>query len=208
LPDGAKALLERPGMQSRCGNYEFESRHHGSRDVALDAAGRKLFVDDPTEFDPTPAAPNRGIMDMFKHLLLPTDGSQLSEAAIQAGMRFAKSINAKVTGLYAMPKFHMLTYQTEMLTDTKQEFAKDCKAHADRFLAVIVQAAKAAGVPCETALETNDHPYEAIIATAKEKGCDLIMMASHGRSGVQAFLLGSETQKVLTHSAIPVLVFR
>jgi nucleotide-binding universal stress UspA family protein len=139
---------------------------------------------------------------------LPTDGSQLSEAAIQAGVRFAKSINAKVTGFYAMPKFHMLTYQTEMLTDTKPEFAKDCKAHADRLLAVVVQAAKAADVPCETVLQTSDHPYEAIIATAKEKGCDLIMMASHGRSGVQAFLLGSETQKVLTHSAIPVLVFR
>jgi CBS domain-containing protein len=65
-----------------------------------------------------------------------------------------------------------------------------------------------ADVPCETVFQTSDHPYEAIIATAKEKGCDLIMMASHGRSGVQAFLLGSETQKVLTHSAIPVLVFR
>jgi nucleotide-binding universal stress UspA family protein len=139
---------------------------------------------------------------MFKHLLLPTDGSQLSEAAIHAGVRFAKSIGAKVTGLYAMPQFHMLTYQTEMLTDTKEQFAEDCKAHAERFLAVVTQAAKAAGVSCETALTTNDHPYEAIIATAKEKGCDLIMMASHGRSGVQAFLLGSETHKVLTHSAI------
>ena len=148
------------------------------------------------------------MMDTFKHLLLPTDGSQLSEAAIQAGVQFAKSINAKVTGFYAMPKFHMLTYSTEMLTDTKEEFAKDCEAHADRFLAVIVQAAKAAGVPCETALQTSDHPYEAIIATAKERGCDLIMMASHGRRGVQAFLLGSETQKVLTHSGISVLVFR
>jgi nucleotide-binding universal stress UspA family protein len=147
-------------------------------------------------------------MDMFKHVLLPTDGSQLSETAIQAGIRFAKSIGAKVTALYAMPQFHMLTYQTEMLTDTKEEFAKDCKAHAERFLEVVTQAAKAAGVPCETALATNDRPYEAIIATAKEKGCDLIMMASHGRSGVQAFLLGSETHKVLTHSTIPVLVFR
>jgi nucleotide-binding universal stress UspA family protein len=147
-------------------------------------------------------------MNMFKHLLLPTDGSQLSEAAIQAGVRLAKSLNAKVTGFYAMPKFHMLTYRTEALTDTKQEFAKDCEAHAERFLAFVVQAAKAAGVPCGTALQTSDHPYEAIIATAKEKGCDLIMMASHGRSGIQAFLLGSETQKVLTHSGIPVLVFR
>ena len=145
---------------------------------------------------------------MFKHLLIPTDGSELSEAAIQAGVQFAKSINAKVTGFHAMPKFHVLAYGPEMLTDTKEEFAKDCKAHADRFLAVIVRAAKAADVPCETVLQTTDYPYEAIIATANEKGCDLIMMASHGRHGVQAFLLGSETQKVLTHSKIPVLVFR
>jgi nucleotide-binding universal stress UspA family protein len=145
---------------------------------------------------------------MFKHLLIPTDGSKLSEAAIRAGVQFAKSINAKVTGLHAMPKFHVLAYQTEMVTDTRQEFAKDCKAHGDRFLAVIMQATKAADVPCETVLQTTDYPYEAIIATAKERGCDLIMMASHGRRGAQAFLLGSETQKVLTHSTIPVLVFR
>jgi len=145
---------------------------------------------------------------MFTHLLIPTDGSERSEAAIQAGVRFAKSINAKVTGLYAMPKFHVLAYEKEMVTDTREQFAKDCKAEADKFLAVIVRTAKAADVPCETALQTTDHPYEAIIATAKEKGCDLIMMASHGRGGVQALLLGSETQKVLTHSKIPVLVFR
>ena len=141
---------------------------------------------------------------MFKHLLIPTDGSELSEAAIQAGVQFAKSINAKVTGFYAMPMFNMLVHGPEGLIE---DFVKDSKAHAERFLAVIMQAAKAADVPCETALQTSDQPYEAIIATAKEKGCDLIMMASHGRRGVQAFLLGSETQKVLTHSKIPVLVF-
>jgi len=148
---------------------------------------------------------------MFKHLLIPTDGSELSEAAIKAGVQFAKSINAKVTGFYAMPKFHLLVYGPDGVIDKRQDFAdfeKDWKARADRFLAVIMQAAKAADVPCETALQTSDQPYEAIIATAKEKGCDLIMMASNGRRGVQAFLLGSETQKVLTHSKIPVLVFR
>jgi nucleotide-binding universal stress UspA family protein len=147
-------------------------------------------------------------MDMFKHLLVPTDGSELSEAAIQAAVQFAQSINAKVTGFHAMPKFHLIAYGPEMVTDTREEFAKDVRAHADRFLAVIVRAAKAADVPCETVLKSTDYPYEAIIATAKEQGCDLIMMASHGRRGVQGFILGSETQKVLTHSKIPVLVFR
>jgi nucleotide-binding universal stress UspA family protein len=148
------------------------------------------------------------MMAMFKHLLVPTDGSELSETAIKAAVQFAKSINAKVTGFHAMPKFHVLAYGPEIVMDTREEFARDCRAHADRSLAVIVRAAKAADVPCETVLQTTDYPYEAIIATAKEMGCDLIMMASHGRRGVEAFLLGSETQKVLTHSKIPVLVFR
>jgi nucleotide-binding universal stress UspA family protein len=105
----------------------------------------------------------------------------------------------------------MLVYGPDGVTDKRQDFEdfeKDWKARADRFLAVIMRAAKAADVPCDTALQTSDQPYEAIIATAKEKGCDLILMASNGRRGVQAFLLGSETQKVLTHSKIPVLVFR
>lgn len=145
---------------------------------------------------------------MFKHLLLPIDGSQLSEAAIQKGVQFAKSLNAKVTGFYVMPEFHVFTYRTEMLEDTKEEFARDCRAHADQFLAVIEKAAKAAGVACDTALATSDYPYEAIIKAAEEKSCDLIMMASHGRRGVQGLLLGSETHKVLTHSKIPVLVYR
>ena len=145
---------------------------------------------------------------MFKHVLIPTDGSELSESAIQAGVRLAKSMDARVTGFHAMPKFHVLGYGPEMVTDTREEFAKDCKAQADRFLAAILRATKAADVPCDTVLKTTDYPYEAIIATAKERGCDLIMMASHGRRGVEAFLLGSETQKVLTHSTIPVLVFR
>ncbi len=145
---------------------------------------------------------------MFKHLLLPTDGSKLSEAATQKGIEFAKGAMAKVTGLYVIPEFHIFTYRTEMLEDTREQYAKDCQAHAAQYLAVIERAAKEAGVPCETAVETRDHPYEAIIEAAEKRGCDLIVMASHGRRGVQGVLLGSETQKVLTHSKIPVLVCR
>jgi nucleotide-binding universal stress UspA family protein len=95
-----------------------------------------------------------------------------------------------------------------MLEDTREQFAQDAKAQARRLLAVIENAAKEAGVSCDTACTTSDQPYEAIIEIAKEKGCDLIAMASHGRKGVRGLLLGSETQKVLTHSLIPVLVFR
>lgn len=145
---------------------------------------------------------------MFTHLLIPTDGSQLSERAIRKGIAFAKSINAKVTGFHVVPEFHVFTYRTEMLEDTEKQFAEDSKAHAAQFLGVIESAAKEAGVRCDTAYVTHDHPYEAIIKAAEERGCDLIMMASHGRRGVRGVLLGSETQKVLTHGRTPVLVYR
>ena len=145
---------------------------------------------------------------MFKHLLLPTDGSRLSEAAIQKGTQFARSINAAVTGFHVIPKYHLFTYRTEMLEDTKEQFEEDSKAHARQYLAVVEKAAMSAGVPCDTAFATSDQPYEAIIRAAEEKGCDLIVMASHGRKGVQGLVIGSETHKVLTHSRIPVLVYR
>ena len=145
---------------------------------------------------------------MFKHILLATDGSKLSDHAIRMGVQLAKAVNAKVTGFHVMPEFHVFTYKTEMLEDTKREFAEDSKAHAAQYLSVVETAAKTAGVTCDVASVTHDHPYEAIIKVAKQRGCDLIVMASHGRKGVQAVLLGSETQKVLTHGHIPVLVCR
>jgi nucleotide-binding universal stress UspA family protein len=145
---------------------------------------------------------------MFKHLLLPTDGSELSNDAIEKGIQFAKSVQARVTGVYVMPEFHVLTYRTEMLEDTKDEFAADCRAHADQYLAIVQRAASQAGVDCDTVSVISDHPFEAIIKTADQKGCDLIVMASHGRRGVRGLLLGGETQKVLTHSKVPVLVYR
>jgi len=145
---------------------------------------------------------------MFKHLLLPTDGSPSSEDAIRQAIAFAKGAQAQVTGLYVMPEFHVLTYRVEEVEDTKAEFAADCRAHAKQYLDVIQQAAGDAGVSCRTVSVSSDHPFEAIIESAEKNACDLIVMASHGRQGLRALLLGSETLKVLTHSKIPVLVFR
>ena len=145
---------------------------------------------------------------MFKHILLPIDGSELSEAAIQKGIQFAKSINAEVTGFHVILPFHVFTIQTEMLEDTKKQYESESKVRAEQFLGVIKKAAEKAGVRCDTDYVTSNHPYEMIIQAAEKKGCDLIMMASHGRRGVQGLLIGSETQKVLTHTKIPVLVFR
>ena len=95
-----------------------------------------------------------------------------------------------------------------MIADTKDSFIAASRALADKYLAVLKNAADEDGVPCDTEIAVSDHPYEAIIHTAESKGCDLIMMASHGRRGVQGLLIGSETQKVLTHSKIAVLVYR
>ena len=145
---------------------------------------------------------------MFKHLLLPTDGSPSSNDAIEKGIQFARDTQARVTGIYVVPEFHVLTYRTDMLEDTRSQFAADCRAHANQYLDVIQAAAIKAGVTCDAVSVSSDHPFEAIIKTAEEKGCDLIVMASHGRRGVRGLLLGSETHKVLTHSKIPVLVYR
>jgi nucleotide-binding universal stress UspA family protein len=145
---------------------------------------------------------------MFKHILLPTDGSELSARAIQEGVRFAKSIGAKVTGLCVMPQQHPFFYETEIPMNALEESAKRYKELAYTYLAAIEKAGKDMGVSIDAVYEIDDSPYDAIIRVAEQKGCDLIMMASHGRRGVGALLIGSETQKVLTHSKIPVLVYR
>jgi len=145
---------------------------------------------------------------MFKHLLLPTDGSAASESAIRQAMEFAKATGARVTGFHAMPEFHTFTANPDMLEDTREQFEKDREQQAHKFLAWIEAAAREASVPCEVMYQPAEHPYEAIINFAGERGCDLIAMASHGRRGMKGLLMGSETQKVLTHSKIPVLVYR
>jgi nucleotide-binding universal stress UspA family protein len=145
---------------------------------------------------------------MFKHLLLPTDGSALSDAALREALLLARSVGAKVTGVTVMPEYHIVSYAVESLQDTRQQFEVDMRRHADQSLSRLAQAAAQAGVACDAVAVAGDHPYEQIIATAEQRQCDLIVMASHGRRGIKALLLGSETQKVLTHSRIPVLVLR
>ncbi len=98
---------------------------------------------------------------MFKHILLPTDGSALSEVAVQSGIRFAKSINAHVTGLHVISPFHLFARGSGMVSDTKEQFEKNSVANAELYLAAISRAAKEAGVPCDCVTEKDDHPYEA-----------------------------------------------
>lgn len=145
---------------------------------------------------------------MFKHLLLPTDGSDLSERAVFRGIELAREIGARVTGLHVSPQFHLFTYRVDSLKDTREVFERDVREHAERYLEIVKKAARDAQVPCEVICKASDHPYQAICEVARENGCDLILMASHGRRGLAGLLMGGETQRVLTHSTVPVLVWR
>jgi nucleotide-binding universal stress UspA family protein len=149
-----------------------------------------------------------GEFNMYRHILIPTDGSELSQKALEHGLAMARAINANVTVLTVSAPFHMLAFEPGMVTDTQDQYEQHVAAHAAKYLAAAKQAASAANVSCETVRVENEHPYQTIIDAAAQRGCDLIVMASHGRRGISAVVLGSETVKVLTHSAVPVLVIR
>lgn len=145
---------------------------------------------------------------MYRHILIPTDGSPLSEHAIRQGVSLARTFGAAVTALTVSPTFHNFALDPAQVTATPERYEENCRAQAEKHLAAARVEAGIAGVPCETVHEMNDQPYQVIIDTARARHCDLIVMASHGRRGMSALLLGSETSKVLTHSKIPVLVCR
>ncbi|MCX5512630.1 universal stress protein [Kaistia algarum] len=145
---------------------------------------------------------------MFHHILVPTDGSPLSGMAIEKSVALAKSLGARITFLTAVEPFHIWTDNANQLAYTREEYERISKESAGGYLDSAVAAAEAAGVAVGRVQVETDEPYRAIIDAAVERGCDLVAMASHGRRGVAALVIGSETQKVLTHSAIPVLVYR
>jgi nucleotide-binding universal stress UspA family protein len=145
---------------------------------------------------------------MYKHILIPTDGSDRSGNAVQHGIALAKSEGAKVLGITVTVPFHVFALDSDSLTDTPASYQKRMAAVAGKHLEQIKNVAAAAGVTCDLISLEHEQPYQAIIDTAKKNGCDLIVMASHGRRGLSALVVGSETVKVLTHSTIPVLVYR
>ena len=142
---------------------------------------------------------------MYRHI--PTDGSDLAERAVAHGLALAKSVGAKVTIIIADEQIGSWLLFAE--AGTAEQFAnytEEIKKHAAKVLDRGANAAKQAGVPCDTVHVQDVQPYAGIIATATDRGCDLIVMASHGRSGLSAVVLGSVTNKVLTHTKVPVLV--
>ncbi|MBE0627536.1 MAG: universal stress protein [Burkholderiales bacterium] len=147
---------------------------------------------------------------MFKNILIPTDGSKLSAKAIKSGLAFAKGIKAQVTGCYVVEPFQPYYFGDYIPPDmpTPKEFERHAREAGEKYLAQMEALARAAGVKYSGAVLSADTPYAGIINAARKGRCDLIFMASHGRSGLSGLLLGSETHKVLTHSKIPVLVYR
>jgi nucleotide-binding universal stress UspA family protein len=148
---------------------------------------------------------------MYKHILVPTDGSKLSMAAARTAARLAKEVGAKITSVYVMAPFTP-PMESEAVAFypafSDGEFEKATRQSADEALAQVKAVADAAKVSADGVAVRGPNPWKSIIATAKSKKVDLIVMASHGRRGLEALLIGSETQKVLTHSKIPVLVCR
>lgn len=147
---------------------------------------------------------------MYKHILIPVDGSPLSKKAIKEGLGLAKACGAKVTGFYSPPEYETLIYGEYVPPDLmpREEYEERSNEHAEKVLSAVTKTAETMGVPCATYIAASRMPWEAIVEAARKKRCDLIVMASHGRKGLAGVLLGSETTKVLTHSKIPVLVCR
>ena len=150
---------------------------------------------------------------MFTHILFPTDGSALSNVALTKAALLAKQVGAKLTAMHVVGQYHPAVESDGYLVSEgvallKQSFEKEEAARADRILDEVRKISARFGVECACVTASGDLPYQAIIAEASKSGCDLIVMASHGRRGLEGLLLGSETQKVLTHSKVPVLVCR
>jgi nucleotide-binding universal stress UspA family protein len=147
---------------------------------------------------------------MYKKILVPTDGSKLSLKAAAAAVELAKSQGASVVGFYAGPEYPVAVYGEGVLLEPQapKAYKEEVAKLAAKYLGQIEKKANEVGVAFEATHTLSSNPWEAIIAAARRKKCDLIFMASHGRRGVSALLLGSETQKVLTHSKVPVLVYR
>jgi nucleotide-binding universal stress UspA family protein len=162
--------------------------------------------------DPRQIGDRRGAQTdfVYKHILIPTDGSELAERAVAAGIAFAKSVNARITAFTALEEYRV-PGEAELIArhgKSLAQHAAEAKQKAEAILGPVRERAAAAGVACDTCHALSDRPYEAIVQAADKQGCDLIFMASHGRRGIRALVYGSQAQGVLTHSKIPTLVYR
>jgi nucleotide-binding universal stress UspA family protein len=148
---------------------------------------------------------------MYKHILIPTDGSKLAAKGVKAGVRLAKALGAKATGVYVIPPYVPPMYGEGAIYvpgRSPQEYKKFSEKQAKKALAAVEVEAETAGVPCVTQFLVAQHPWQGILKAARSRKCDAIAMASHGRGGLGGLILGSETTHVLANSKTPVLVTR
>jgi nucleotide-binding universal stress UspA family protein len=147
---------------------------------------------------------------MFKNILIPTDGSPLSQKAVVQGVALAKSVGAKVTAFFAAPPATPIVYRDHLPVGyaTPGEHEEMIRKTAAKYLGFVERAAKKAGISCVSVHVTSDYPEEGILKVAQKKKCDLIVMATHGQGGLRGMFIGSVTQKVLNQAKIPVMVFR
>lgn len=145
---------------------------------------------------------------MYRKILVPTDGTEFAESAIAHAVAIAKQFNAEIIGVTVLPPLSTMALDGMIISELPEDYNRWAKQTADQRLSVVKRAAEAAGVGCDLVKIDREEPWDGICKAAQTKGADLIVMASHGRRGLSAMLLGSETQKVLTHSRVPVLVYR
>lgn len=148
---------------------------------------------------------------MFRHVLIPTDGSRLAASGAKAGVKLAAALNARVTAVYVIPPYVPAIYGEAALyvpAASPRDYRKAAERAAKKALAAIEIEAQTAGVGYSGMIVTDAQPWGGILRAARAKKCDAVAMASHGRGGLAGLLLGSETQRVLAHSKIPVIVFR
>jgi len=147
---------------------------------------------------------------MYKHILVATDGSKLSGKAVAHAIALARSLGARLTAFHASPDYPLPVYADGVIYEqlSRREYGAACTKEANRVLSAVAAKAKLARVRFDQTHSISATPWQAILAAARKNKCDAIVMASHGRRGVSAMLLGSETQKVLTHSKVPVIVVR
>lgn len=147
---------------------------------------------------------------MFKHILLPTDGSTVAAKAVTAGIALAKDMGARVTAYYVIEPPPTNLYSEGYVGERRlvEELERRAREIGQRSVDEVKTAAQAAGVACDTVIAEDVQPFRGIVETASARKCDVIFMASHGHRALQSLLLGSVTHKVLAHSKIPVLVFR
>jgi nucleotide-binding universal stress UspA family protein len=151
-------------------------------------------------------------MALFKHILVPTDGSRLSTQAAKYAVRLARGAKARLTVLHVIPPFSIPIYMDGIAPFPElyspEAYKKSTEISTRKLLAKVEALASSAGVRCDPVFVTGETPWQSIVKTARKRRCDLVVMASHGRGGVAAVVLGSETTKVLAHSKTPVLVCR